>query len=165
MGGSAHRCPPCGCVLGKWASASTCSRPASLQSGAPNFPEEHTLRAWTSLRHRDLVSSCFPPRDVDCGRAATISPRLAVAHRVELEKHYLLFFFFLLYNSGANTHAVCTGTDRPPEQGLYSRSTGIFSWYYWFQLGDESDRSVGIALFNDLQGWIWSYIRKAVTIR
>lgn len=93
MGGSAHRCPPCGCVLGKWASASTCSRPASLQSGAPNFPEEHTLRAWTSLRHRDLVSSCFPPRDVDCGRAATISPRLAVAHRVELEKHYLLFFF------------------------------------------------------------------------
>ncbi|CAJ1051297.1 Hypothetical predicted protein [Xyrichtys novacula] len=33
--------------------------PCLPQSGAPNFPEEHTLRVWTSVRYRDFVSHCF----------------------------------------------------------------------------------------------------------
>lgn len=38
-----------------------------------------------------------PPRDVDCGRATTVSPRLAVWHKIKLEKHFLLFFYFLFF--------------------------------------------------------------------
>lgn len=45
-----------------------------------------------------LPTACFsPPRDVDCGRATTVSPRLAVWHKIKLEKHFLLFFYFLFF--------------------------------------------------------------------
>ena len=153
-GGSAVRCPPCGCVHGRSACASTCwCPPPSLQSGSVwvrsfNFPEERTLHAWTPPPpHRDFSS--------------------------QLLLLLLLFFFFshemLIaavrpqpprglaqdWTRGTFSHAPLRATAPGPRSAHSAqvaehrdRSRGgarILCSYYWsFLLGGESERSVGI---------------------
>ena len=168
--------------------------PALLHSQERNFQRRHAAR-WTSVdlsgplwssvdplrTSVDSVDLCAPslrragtfcfivysPRDVDCVRATTTTPRplLALQH-TELDKHFLPFFkkncHFVVLSPRARTppagpraqvHPACTGTPRPPEQEhREQRPDSLF--LLLISTWSRKCGSVGIGLFNDLRGWI-----------